>query len=389
MNLDEFIKQLHHAGYLKKAYDILVSLEKHGDDAALDVHVQNTLKSFAGKPSYARLCEEYKNQQQTLFMSFTTLGKSERNEAKAKAKAILDEQSNAMLAKLTTLKSSLDTLQKPVDFQPEQAIEIIQGEYGVTHGDAPHFVLASFYASSCLLIAIYDTKNNIAALTHIDCAAEIDSLSRLLTHVDKENSLVYLYGGNLSTISTCVNVVNFMEKHEIKVTKADILRDERSPTVSLAINAKTGFIYTNIVACNATRHVKIPSLKALYIKRRNGNVPIELSFNGLSADYVIKHNNQVLLKQLATRLLLHYATNDKHLALRKAANDGKSQDLKLLIAYGADPSKSGNLSKKTAMDRASSKGHKECISFLQGVLDKINNENASTTTEESVSANTM
>lgn len=142
---------------------------------------------------------------------------------------------------------------KTPDFKVWETIPIIQHEYAITTSESRRPVLGTFGAGPCLIIALYDTQNKIAVLAHVDALTDLNSLSRLFYSVSKEHTVAHLYGGDHQSKDMCLEIVDILEKEHIQIVTSDIIRDSYIPA-SLAIDARTGAIYTSI---EPTEHLQI------------------------------------------------------------------------------------------------------------------------------------
>jgi hypothetical protein len=64
----------------------------------------------------------------------------------------------------------------------------------------------------------------------------------LFSRVSKENTVAHLFGGDLFSKAMCIDVADLVERNNIKIVNADIVRFNFSPA-SLAIDSRTGAIY--------------------------------------------------------------------------------------------------------------------------------------------------
>jgi len=146
---------------------------------------------------------------------------------------------------------------KQVDFSRHEARAVLQGEYAVAGSGAKQPVTGTWGAWPCLIMALYDSKNRMALIAHIDASTDIDSLPLTLSGFSGEHTVAHLYGGNLMSTGMCMDVVDFLEREKIKIENADIVRSGLEPA-SLAIDARNGQIYT---PCRRTDFTDDPSLK--------------------------------------------------------------------------------------------------------------------------------
>jgi len=270
------------------------------------------------------------------------------------------------LAELNNMQSSLAPLNHQIDFQPSEAVEIFQGDYAVTASTADKFVLATFYASPCLIVALYDSSNQIAVLAHVDAATKINSLDSLLSPISKKDSKAYIYSSQNELATMCLEIINFFKKNDVQIAIVDTA-EKNKESVSLAINAKTGHLYLDVTPLNATRLSERPSLTEMILKRSQG-APIHLLYNGCPVSCGQPRNKEILLPFIRN-ILNDYKTNQLGLALRKAADQGDLNTLALLIEYGVDVNERGPTSGQTAYDRALAKGHDQCVLLLKKAIE--------------------
>lgn len=165
-----------------------------------------------------------------------------------KLKRKLDENRTEALREKHEKDEKLKSLQAPmrglkrVDFKKSDSMTVLQHEYAITNAESEKPVLGTFGAGPCLILALYDDKNKVAMLAHIDALTNLTSLSILFSRVSKENTVAHLFGGNLSSKAMCIDVADLVERNNIKIVNADIVRFDFS-SASLAIDSRTGSIY--------------------------------------------------------------------------------------------------------------------------------------------------
>src|SRR5690242_8777620 len=77
---------------------------------------------------------------------------------------------------------------REINFTPEQTVLVMQQEYAVTNENSEHPILTTGGAGSCIILALYDQKNKIAILAHIDNSC-VDSISNLLKDISIEDTV--------------------------------------------------------------------------------------------------------------------------------------------------------------------------------------------------------
>ncbi len=65
---------------------------------------------------------------------------------------------------------------------PKIAYAILQNEAGVTDYNAEKYILGSFGAGPCVIMTAFNPVSKIAALTHIDACAHIDTTISIITY---------------------------------------------------------------------------------------------------------------------------------------------------------------------------------------------------------------
>jgi hypothetical protein len=146
--------------------------------------------------------------------------------------------------KLDKIKAPLKGAKK-VDFHNAETISVIQREYAITTSTSPQPVLGTFGAGPCVILALYDSKSKSAILAHIDSRIDINSLPRLFSLLSTEDTVAHLFGGYISSQDMCMDIVELLEKNQIKIVNCDIARTSFDPA-SLAIDSRTGIIYSPV-----------------------------------------------------------------------------------------------------------------------------------------------
>jgi hypothetical protein len=146
--------------------------------------------------------------------------------------------------KLHKIQSPLKGV-KSVDFKSYEAVTVLQHEYAVTKADYSQPVLGTFGAGPCVILALYDHENKTAVLAHIDALTDIDSLQRLFSSISKESTVAHLAGGDFSSQEMCMDIIELLEKNNIKIVNSDIARSSFD-SASFAIDARTGKVYSPV-----------------------------------------------------------------------------------------------------------------------------------------------
>jgi chemotaxis receptor (MCP) glutamine deamidase CheD len=164
-------------------------------------------------------------------------------------------QDNNERLPLEVTNTSLKNAQSHIDFENNEAVVVLTHEYAVTNAASKKPVLGAYGASTCVILALYDSKNKIAVLAHIDTVADIKSLSNLLNDLSIENTVAHLFGGcnvlmegvHISSEDLCTSVVELLQRYDVNIVNSDIARDtSKLPPASLAIDSRSGKIYTPV-----------------------------------------------------------------------------------------------------------------------------------------------
>jgi peptide-N-terminal asparagine amidohydrolase len=148
--------------------------------------------------------------------------------------------------KLKEIQATL-TRTKPIDFKSNETITILQHEYAITQSTALQPVLGTFGAGPCIILALYDNKNNIAVLAHIDAVTDIQSLSEVLHPLSKDNTVAHLTGGWwITSQNMYLEIVKLLNKENIRIINADIFKSPFASASSLAIDSRNGNIYSPV-----------------------------------------------------------------------------------------------------------------------------------------------
>lgn len=145
-------------------------------------------------------------------------------------------------------------LLKPINFNPDETIGVLQHEFAVTHAGSAQPILGTFGAGPCIILALYDKQNKQAFLAHIDSLTDIDALSKLLISFSHRHPIAHLYGGDNMGKNLCISILEILEKHQINIVNCKIEKVPFSEGASLAIDARTGTIYSPI----QPKHLNLP-----------------------------------------------------------------------------------------------------------------------------------
>ncbi|MEO8402891.1 MAG: hypothetical protein ABI597_14050 [Gammaproteobacteria bacterium] len=132
-----------------------------------------------------------------------------------------------------------------VDFKPTEAFAVLQHEFAITTASSATPVLGSLGARPCLILALYDQKNKIAILAHIDALTRDDFLLDLLPYISTKNTVAYLTGGDQESKGFCNDILSSLLAMNIKIVLNDTPKNF-DEVASIAIDSRTGKIYTSI-----------------------------------------------------------------------------------------------------------------------------------------------
>lgn len=175
-------------------------------------------------------------------LAIPTLSETERKEITASYEAQIKREEKLRLVQ-GPLKQT-----KSVDFKKDEACMVLQHEYTKTTADSTQPVLGTFGAGPCVILALYDSQNKTAVLAHIDALTALSSLPTLFQSLSKEHTVAHLAGGDSSSKTMCIDIIESLNKYNIKIANADIARSFFSAydAASLAIDARTGNIYSPV-----------------------------------------------------------------------------------------------------------------------------------------------
>lgn len=149
--------------------------------------------------------------------------------------------------KLRSLQCRLKNT-RSIDFAPAQTVTVLQHEYAISNAQSEQPILGTYGAGPCVILALYDKQDRVAILAHIDSMTDTQSISKLFSLISKNETVAHLAGGDRSheSVSMCIEIVDVLEKNNIKIENADLARSEFNSASSLAIDARTGAIYSPV-----------------------------------------------------------------------------------------------------------------------------------------------
>lgn len=169
-----------------------------------------------------------------------------------------------------------------VDFPKSAAFTIYQHDYGITTAKSRMPILGTWGAGPCVILALYNDKNKIAALAHIDTTAEVKSLENIFRHFDVESTVAHLYGGDSSSFNKCLDIIEFIKSSGIKIETCALI-EHSDGHASLAIDARNGKLYSSVESCDLTpcanEEGKMRSIACTF---HQGNTPLHMGYDGLA-----------------------------------------------------------------------------------------------------------
>lgn len=130
----------------------------------------------------------------------------------------------------------------------EKAIEVFQGEYAVSKPSHNRY-LQSSGAGPCVIITLYDKKNKIGLLAHLDAAVDIyNSMDLILQKLkekgaDASNLEARIIGGQRSQSEKIVyEIKDRLNESNIKIVETDVLADPQT-SKDILFDLETGEVY--------------------------------------------------------------------------------------------------------------------------------------------------
>lgn len=167
-----------------------------------------------------------------------------------------------------------------VDFPKSAAFTIYQHEYGITTAKSRMPILGTWGASPCLILALYDDENEIAALTHIDSSREVKSLTDIFRHFDLKSTVAHLHGGKQYSFDLCLDIVEFIKSRGIKIENCALI-EHSNGNASLAIDARNGRLYSSVEPWNLTPCINEASKMRSIFHNATCN-PLVMGYDGLN-----------------------------------------------------------------------------------------------------------
>lgn len=150
------------------------------------------------------------------------------------------------LGRIKKFYKPLKSAKKELDFKPNQSVCVLMHEYAITGADSITPILGTFGAWHCLILGLYDQSQRIASLAHIDASTDISCLLDIFKYMSTSNTVAHLIGGSEESANLCIEVINFLNKNDIDILNTDIGKYSSENPASLAIDARSGKIYSPI-----------------------------------------------------------------------------------------------------------------------------------------------
>lgn len=133
-------------------------------------------------------------------------------------------------------------------FTPEEARGVAQRELVMANLDSQKPILGTFGAGPCVAIAVYNPTTHKAMLSHVDALTDLSSLRRYLDIIaqdSKEKLQVHLAGGQESSKEVCTKIIKMLNDRDDNTIKSSKLIPLGGSGESLAIDARTGEVFTS------------------------------------------------------------------------------------------------------------------------------------------------
>ena len=132
-------------------------------------------------------------------------------------------------------------------FDAREAQGVLQHEVAVTDSSNAFPILGSIGAGPCIIMALYNPQNKQAALCHIDSLTTLGSLDKWISRIkDRQNIIeVHLAGGSRSSQMLVYELLIKIASDPNLVVKTSDLIDRSEWGKSLAIDTRTGEVFTN------------------------------------------------------------------------------------------------------------------------------------------------
>lgn len=149
---------------------------------------------------------------------------------------------------LVNLANSNLQIENTGKFTPEEARGVAQRELVMANLDSQKPILGTFGADSCVAIAVYNPTTHKAMLSHVDALTELSSLRRYLDIIAQDSTeklQVHLAGGQESSKEVCAKIIKMLNDRGDNTIKSSKLIPLGGSGESLAIDARTGEVFTS------------------------------------------------------------------------------------------------------------------------------------------------
>jgi hypothetical protein len=187
----------------------------------------------------------------------------------------LDEESQLeMLAKKERLKliTEANEIGQPVAFLPEinncNTFAVLQRQFSVASAENEFPILATYGAGPCVIAAFYNQSNQTSSLGHLDGWTNvIPSLNMMHLSIrenDDDNIVMHLAGGDRSSVDLQLEILDWVFHNNITLESCKLNHNMNSPqSESLAIDSRTGEVYSNFSVHNITHQKNYKTLMEL------------------------------------------------------------------------------------------------------------------------------
>ncbi len=135
-------------------------------------------------------------------------------------------------------------------FTSADAQGVLQREVAFTNADSAKPILGTTGAGPCVAIAIYNPETKTASLAHVDADTDLSSLGGMFHQLSKESDAtleVHLAGGLMESRNNVIELIRQIQyQKNIEIKSADIIPESTTTTKSLAIDSRTGEIFTQV-----------------------------------------------------------------------------------------------------------------------------------------------
>ncbi|MBI2473972.1 hypothetical protein HYV70_05475 [Candidatus Uhrbacteria bacterium] len=116
-----------------------------------------------------------------------------------------------------------------------EALDVHMGAVTTIHQNYPERYVVTVGAGPCLIVGAHNPKNHASGLTHIDAFTSMEDVVRKLIGGVRAKS-VRVFGGDMSSLNTLIQLKDILEKMNIGVDEWDVLNEIKS----IAIDNQTG-----------------------------------------------------------------------------------------------------------------------------------------------------